>query len=313
MIIDIEFVDVLMIFATALSIVLRASRHLSSSHHASPVTITSPQAHHHSDDGGIGNYVLPPSTLPGRRRRFLEVLASAPGRLRHQNDWWAALLPQSMHDLSVACNVLSLISNCLTHLLRHSQVLYAMLLVMCDVVMAGRDRPQRRAGYMLSLLSLLVMLYILHERTLWFAFGDWCGYCNGLAQVFLLGVTVGNYHHSTFLSSSNGKHSAAPSSSVVGGMSSAVVGHHHHHHLVVEYTLERATACVSTMCYLAMLLDEGEAVYSSHSEFVRWYVANAALLMHDAILMWQFLRRGSVIHGMGSIAVSSGDFSVPST
>jgi hypothetical protein len=274
MIIDVAFVDVLIIFATALSIVLRASRHLSSN--ASPL-LTSPQPHHHTDDGGIGKYVMPSSTLPGRRRRFLEVLASA--RLRHQHQWWTAVVPQSMHDLTVACNVLSLISNCLTHLLRHSQVLYAMLLVMCDVVMAGRDRPHRRAGYMLSLLSLLVLLYILHERTWWFGFGDWCGYCNGLAQVFLLGVVVGNHYHSPSPHTRN----QASVGNNIGSSISAAVGHH----LVVEHTLERAAACISTICYLAMLLDEGEAVYSSHSEFVRWYVANAALLLHDAVLLWR--------------------------
>lgn len=267
MIIDVAFVDVLMIFSTALSIVLRASRHMSSRH---PVVASQP--HSGLEDGKAHHVAGGTSSWP---HHVSVALRSAPARLRtlrHNAEYF----PHIMHVLAATGNVLSLVSNCLTHLLRPSQVLYAMLLVMCDVVMEGRDRPRRRGGYFMSLVVLLVVLYILHEQTAWFAIGDWCGYVNGLMQVFLLGAVIGcpgNALVPVFVA----KHGAAVNVNT----------------LVAEFTLERSTACISTLCYLAMLLDEGEAVYSSHSEFVRWYVANVALLLHDAIQLWRFVLRGS--------------------
>jgi hypothetical protein len=297
MIIDVAFVDILMIFATALSVVLRASRHISSRH--SPAAPSYAVA----EDG------LPPSPSlqPAARRynaawaqKIVDTLDGAPARWKkrlraHSNNIIHEDLPSTMHAMSVMGNVLGLISNCLTHLLRHSQVIYALFLVMCDVVMAGRERPRHRGLYLLTLMGLIALLYMLHDGTVLFGVGDLCGYLNGLLQLFLLGVTLGCpvasapnfvlHHYHPFAIRSN-------TVTVVNGVST--------HTLVVEFTLERCAACVSTICYLAMLLDEGEAVYSCHTEFVRWYVANVALLLQDMVQLWRcalISRSGTILSG----------------
>lgn len=187
-------------------------------------------------------------------------------------------------------NILSLTSNCMTHLLRHSQIFYAFLLAAGDALVLTRPahhlRDETRLSrfrvgavlhrfarwrYVLLLLSLSLVLQWSYSHIEYFWVGDIAGYVAGLSNLFLFGATM-----------------AGPSPVLVASrrrVRSEGLGQS----VILEFVGERLAAMVASVCYLYMLWEEGEAVYSSHMEVVRWYGCVTATLLIDTTQLVRFL------------------------
>lgn len=278
MLIDLVAVDFIMIAASALNVMLRASRF-------EPARQCSDAMGNNSintTDGILGgaagaNDVAPPPSQYDAAEAEQEVVEAR----RHS----------CLASWHMAADVLALISNSLTHLLRPSQVLFALFQTTCDALLLGREscRGGRsktvshvvvRFRYLFGLVLFALALGGLHDHTIGFGFGDWCGYVGGLIQVFLLGTVLGSRR--------------GPLLHVQTQQNDSPTMHHGGHaslyrRVVAEYALERIAGCVSSLCYILMLFEEGEAVYSSHREFIRWYGGTTAALLADALLTWRVL------------------------
>lgn len=309
MIIEIALVDVVMIVSSALCVILRASRHMTYlaaqqlQHQAGVDSV--PVVTSACDTTRAARPVSPsksPSQGPHNAAGASSRLRFAIGKLRlptlfngeqqshgggtrsvgvdHFVTQWPDVLHSMLHAshtvvlqrMSNCANVLALISNSLTHLLRHSEVLYALFLTSCDALLLSRERPSSRLTLLGLLAALLCVLTLFNERGWWFWFGDWCGYTGGVVQLILLGATLGGSSVTVLPAASNCQASLLSRT------------------LAAEFVMERVAACVSSTCYLIMLTDEGDAVYSCHMEFIRWYGGTTAALLIDATQLYRFLR-----------------------
>ena len=164
--------------------------------------------------------------------------------------------------LALITNVLGLISNFLTYLLRHSQVMYAFLLALSDCIFltssfAVASGKYRRELLLPMLAFLVVVLSLLHYWRMMFIVGELCGYSACLMNFFLAGVE---------LSSGGG---AGHGVDVVVLQPSALL------------LCNMLCSCI----YMAMIVQEGEALYSSHVDFMRWYGNTIAVLVLDLLRM----------------------------
>lgn len=118
--------------------------------------------------------------------------------------------------------------------------------------------------------------------------GDLCGYLAGLCNLFLLGSTVAG--PSPVLVTTRRRLLAAGGGGGSSGSGSGDSSSLRRHSVLWEFVVERLAAMLASLCYLWMLGEEGEAVYSCHMEVVRWYGCVTATLLIDTTQLVRFLK-----------------------
>jgi hypothetical protein len=164
-------------------------------------------------------------------------------------------ISKSAVTVSFAANFLGLVSNFLTYLLRHSQVLFAVILTCSDMttLVWGLSRKKKTATIAVGAAVLALLCYFHVTRTLFF-FGQFCGYLSCVINLFLVGLE---------LSVCSGYQSVMGDSPTSKKFLFASLASHY--------------------VYFLMVLQEGEALYSSHVEFMRWYGNTVAVIALDLL------------------------------
>jgi hypothetical protein len=174
---------------------------------------------------------------------------------------------RGMLILSFSVNLLGLASNSLTYLLRHSQVLYAAMLTYCDLMVLISAGGRRKLAKVAMSLAVLALLSYMHYRRVMFPFGKFCGYLACIINMFSVGYEL-----------------------------SANAAHQSH---VVDLPIPREVLVSNVMCsgvYMLMILQEGEALYSSHVEFLRWYGNTVAVIALDLLRIANYTNPRAVTH-----------------
>lgn len=198
--------------------------------------------------------------------------------------------------LSALGNWLSVVSNCLTYYLRPSQVLYTFLFCNADFflflgsmaacekglcALSGQQRPQQLglaawgSAWQLIVLNLLltVTLVLLHVHELFFSVGLASGYVACCLTLFLLGGEMAKWWGAR-----RGGAAAKASTTLLRRLPDV---------------LDSFFACLCCVCYFLMLLEESEELYSTHGEFMRWYVNTAALGLCNGLTAVRLLFMGA--------------------